>query len=91
MLSFSDSEEETAVVLPQPALQSIVLKEIQANALYLRYSAVENDNRWGVLYTGNSYASHDYDIWGSYYNEIQNLKSWYLKRMDWLKAEYDTM
>ena len=37
------------------------------------------------------YTWPNYDIWGSYQNEVQNLKQWLNERMEWLKREYDRM
>jgi hypothetical protein len=31
------------------------------------------------------------EIWGSYMNEVEQLKEWLDIRMDWLKKEYDDM
>ena len=37
------------------------------------------------------YTWPNYDIWGSYQNEVQNLKHWLNERLEWLKREYDRM
>ena len=55
---------------------------------YLRYSVQENENRWGTLY---EYTWTNYDIWGSYQNEIQSLKIWIDRRFEWLKYQFDNM
>ena len=65
-----------------------ILSVINEYAEYLRYSSIENNNRWGVLYTPNLYDPHDYDIWGGYYNEIVSLKEWIVKRLDWLYVAF---
>ena len=58
-----------------------ILTQINAYAQYLKYSMIENDSRWGVLYKD---IYPNYDIWGNYMNEVQFLKDWYSKRMEWL-------
>ena len=68
--------------------QSDILDEINQNANYLRYSVAENNNRWGTLY---NYTWPNYDIWGSYLNEVQNMKTWIQKRFEWLKTQFDAM
>lgn len=61
-----------------------VLSFINDKASYLKYSASENNNRWDVLYHPDQYYPREYDIWGSYDNEVQNLKYWFEKRIDWM-------
>ena len=58
-----------------------IIREINTYANYLRYSVIENESRWNVLYTTTYYYR---DVWGSYNNEIQYMKNWLMKRMDWL-------
>ena len=65
-----------------------ILANINADAQYLKYSVVENDDKWHLL---NTYTWSNYDIWGSYQNEVQSLKEWFNKRMEWLKPEFDKM
>ncbi len=33
----------------------------------------------------------NYNIWGSYQNEVQDVKEWFSTRMEWLKTEFDKM
>ena len=54
----------------------------------LRLSVEENNNKWGTLY---KYTWPNYDVWGNYLNEVQNLKNWLNQRFEWLKSEYDGM
>ena len=65
-----------------------ILANINADAQYLKYSVEENDDKWHLL---NTYTWSNYDIWGSYQNEVQSLKEWFNKRMEWLKTEFDKM
>ena len=65
-----------------------ILANINADAQYLRYSAEENNNVWGVL---NVKTWPNYNIWGSYQNEVQDVKEWLVTRMKWLKTQFDKM
>jgi cell division protein FtsB len=68
--------------------QNEILANVNADAQYLRYSAQENNDVWGVL---NAKTWPNYNIWGSYQNEVQELKEWFVTRMDWLKIQFDAM
>jgi len=61
---------------------------INADAQYLKYSAEENEKKWGTL---NTYTWPNYDIWGSYQNEVQSLKEWINARMEWLRTEINNL
>ena len=65
-----------------------IIREINEKAQYLRLSVEENNNKWGTFY---KYTPPNYNIWGSYQNEVQNLKYWLNERFEWLKREYDKM
>ena len=65
-----------------------ILAYINADAQYLRYAVDENEKVWGTFY---HYTWSNYDIWGSYQNEVQCLKDWMNKRMEWLKTQFDAM
>ena len=64
------------------------MNEINQNAQYLRYSVIENNNKWGTFY---NYTWPNYDIWGNYQNEVQSMKLWIQKRFEWLKEQFDAM
>jgi hypothetical protein len=49
---------------------------------------VENEGLWGTLY---HYTYKNYDIWGSYWNEVQDMKEWLNTRLEWMKTEYDKL
>lgn len=68
--------------------KSDIMHEIDKTAVYLKRSAYENENRWHTFY---DYVLPNYEVWGSYYNEVQSVKEWLNVRMDWLKAEFDKM
>ncbi len=65
-----------------------IMQEINETATYLKRSVQENENRWGTFY---EYVLPNYEVWGSYQNEVQSVKEWLNQRMDWLKTEYDKM
>lgn len=67
------------------SLKDDILEEIDSSAIYLKYSVDENNNKWEVLYN-IGFGNHN--AWGNYQNEIQCLKEWIVKRMDWLKVEF---
>lgn len=64
------------------------LTYLNESAQYLRYSVAENEARWGTLY---HYTFKNYNIWGSYFNEVQDLKEWLNSRLDWMKDDYDKL
>ena len=70
------------------ANKDLFLREINDCARYLELSAVENNNKWGTLYTSHLYS---YSVMGSYYNEVNYLKNWLSSRMDWLKTAFDAL
>ena len=63
-----------------------ILMFLNDHASYLHYSVIENENRWGTLY---HYTYKNFDIWGSYWNEVQDLKEWINTRFEWMKNNYD--
>ncbi|MBP5777559.1 MAG: CotH kinase family protein [Prevotella sp.] len=68
--------------------KSAIMAEINEDANYLKLSVLENDNKWQILY---NHTWRNRDIWGSYMNEIENLKEWLDVRMDWLDKEFSRM
>ena len=68
--------------------KSIILNEINEKTQYLKYSAIENSNRWNIFY---NVTEGNYDIWGSYYNEVQSLKIWLNERFEKLKVEINKL
>ena len=65
-----------------------ILANVNADAQYLKYSAQENNDVWHLL---NVKTWPNYNIWGSYQNEVQGLKEWFVTRMEWLKTQFDQM
>lgn len=70
------------------SLKNDIFSRINTESQYIRKSVLENDKRWGTLYT---YTFPNHDIWGSYLNEVQSLKYWLDKRFEWLYKEYMKM
>ena len=68
--------------------QNDILANVNADAQYLKYSALENNNVWHML---NVKTWPNYNIWGSYQNEVQDVKTWFVTRMEWLKTQFDAM
>ena len=65
-----------------------IYRNINENAEYLKHAVQENENKWHTFYT---YTWPNYDIWGSYNNEVQSMKQWLEARFEWLKSEFDKM
>ena len=65
-----------------------IMREIDETAVYLKRSIQENENRWGTFY---DYVKPNYEVWGSYQNEVQSVKEWLNNRMDWLKEQFNKM
>jgi hypothetical protein len=64
--------------------KSDILNNINSGAEYLKYSMIENNNRWKTLYI---YTWPNYAIWGAYNNEVQYLKSWLDARFEWMEQQ----
>ena len=65
-----------------------ILREINQYAHDLRYAVQENDARWHTLYT---YTWPNYNVWGSYLNEVQTMKEWLDARFKWLESEFSNL
>ena len=63
--------------------QNEIFLEINRNAEYLQYAAIENNNKWGTLY---NYTWPNYEILGKYQNEVQSMKNWLSRRFEWLNT-----
>lgn len=67
-----------------------VLSFIEEYAKYLKYASIENENRWNILYNNPTSTSQSaMNIWGSYYNEVQYMKDFFLRRLEFMKSELD--
>ena len=65
-----------------------IMENINADARYLKYSVIENDNKWHTFYNDTW---PNYDIWGSYLNEVQSMKKWLTNRFEWLNNEINKL
>ncbi len=70
------------------SIKDEILNRLNESAKYLELSAVENHNKWGVLYTIPQFG---YSAFGAYYNEVSYLRQWLIDRMEWLKTAYEQM
>lgn len=64
--------------------QTDIVNEINANGEYLKYSAQENNHKWGVF---DAYKKTGFTPGALYLNEVQSMKEWLSRRMEWLKSE----
>lgn len=64
-----------------------LLNKINNDASYLKYSVIENNNRWDVLY---KYIWRNYTVWGCYQNEVTSMKQWIVERLEWMKADLES-
>lgn len=64
-----------------------IYMEINDAADYLKYSEIENDAKWHILYTNTG---SNYNILGCYDNEIQDLKKWISERFKWMVSYFDS-
>jgi hypothetical protein len=62
-----------------------IFENINSGATYLKYSVIENNNRWRTLYTSTW---PNYAVWGAYDNEVQYMKNWLNTRFDWLEQAF---
>lgn len=63
-----------------------ILKEIDADAYYLRNAIPENNNKWEIF---EAYTLTELNR--QYKNEVSAMKSWLEKRLDWLNEEFSKM
>ena len=62
-----------------------IYRNIDDNADYIKYSVLENDNRWHNIYQENF---SQQATWGGYYNEVQAMKNWLESRFQWFYNEF---
>lgn len=65
-----------------------IMRIISNEAYSLKIAAQNNDEKWHTLY---NYTWPNYDIWGCYSNEVQNMKEWLIERFEWLKLQIDLL
>ena len=73
--------------------QNDIYAYINDTAVYLKYAAQENENRWNTLYVNLNYpvSPKELNVWGSYYNEVQSMKSFLADRLEWLNVEINNL
>jgi hypothetical protein len=62
-----------------------ILSNINISSARLKWSAIENNNKWQTLYNATW---PNYAISGSYDNEVIYMKNWLNTRMDWLETAF---
>ena len=64
------------------SIRNDIYSEIDKNATYLKYAVVENNNKWPTWYNYpfEGFKDTSLEIWGSYQNEVQNMKNWLDRR-----------
>lgn len=67
--------------------EDAILAFINKSAADLKWSVVENNNKYNTLY---NYTFPNYAIWGSYNNEIMYMKTWLHNRIMWLDQAFAT-
>ncbi len=55
---------------------------------YLKNAQQENDNKWNIL--GN-YVWPNPEVYNTYEKEVNQLKNWYIQRMNWLSTAYNNL
>ncbi len=68
--------------------QQFILNKMASHAKSLKWAQQENDNRWQTLGT---YVWPNPEVFDSYEEEVEHLKSWYIKRMDWLETALNNL
>lgn len=66
-----------------------IMRNINVYSEYLKYAVMENNRKWNTLYNPN--VDFNINIWGSYTNEVQYLKTWLNSRFEWLNAEISNL
>jgi CotH kinase protein len=68
--------------------QNFILEKMDFYASQLNLAQKENDNRWNII--GN-YAWPNPIVYNTYEEEVEHLKEWYTKRMNWLDTAYKAL
>ncbi len=61
-----------------------LMREIGSEAIAIESAIERNEEVWHILY---NYTWPNYEIWGSYNNEVQYMKTWLNKRFEWMRGE----
>lgn len=65
--------------------QNLIIDKIDFYANYLSLAQKENDDKWDII--GN-YAWPNPVVYNTYEEEVEHLKNWYIKRMNWLDIAF---
>ena len=68
--------------------QTVILEKIDAYAEQLKWAQRENDQKWQTL---GMYVWPNPVVFDTYQEEVDHLKSWYTRRMDWLETAFNNL
>ncbi len=68
--------------------QNLIIDKIDFYANYLSLAQKENDDKWDII--GN-YAWPNPVVYNTYEEEVEHLKNWYIKRMNWLDIAFKNL
>ena len=68
--------------------QNLILEKMDFYAKQLQFAQNENDVKWDII--GN-YAWPNPVVYDTYNEEVEHLKDWYTKRMNWLENAYNNL
>lgn len=68
--------------------KDLLFAEMNTMSEYLKYSVIENNNKWNILYNS---LERESKIWGCYFNEVTSVKQWLNKRMEWLHVAFNSL
>ena len=68
--------------------ENFILEKMDFYANYLKLAQKENDDKWDII--GN-YAWPNPIVYDSYEEEVEHLKDWYIKRMNWLDTAFKSL
>ncbi|MEW6981819.1 CotH kinase family protein [Colwelliaceae bacterium 6471] len=68
--------------------QNYILDKIDQQANALKWAQQENDNRWQTI---GVYVWPNPVVFSTYGEEVAHLKSWYIKRMNWLESAFNNL
>jgi spore coat protein CotH len=68
--------------------QNLILDKIDTYANYLKWAQEENDKKWNTI---GVYVWPNHLVLGTYEAEVNQLKTWYSQRMNWLGTAFNNL
>jgi len=65
-----------------------ILDKIDSHANYLQWAQQENDNKWQTI---GIYVWPNPMVYNTYQGEVDHLKNWYVRRMNWLQTALNNL